>query len=199
MSGSTHDAIIGAADALFYTMGFEHTSFADIAGRVGISRGNFYHHFKTKDAILDAVIARRLSQTATMLDGWAAEGGDPAGRIKRFVDILVRNQTKIMAYGCPVGTLCAELAKTGHPAQGEAARLFTLFRTWLRAEFHRLDPGADADERAMHLLGRSQGVASMANALRDPAFVATEVALMHAYVDACATPSRPDPHDLRKH
>ena len=33
---------IRAADELFYKQGFEHTSFADVAEAVGISRGNFY-------------------------------------------------------------------------------------------------------------------------------------------------------------
>lgn len=54
---STRNLIVEEADALFYESGFEATSFAEIAKAVGISRGNFYHHFKTKDDILDAVIA----------------------------------------------------------------------------------------------------------------------------------------------
>ncbi|MDD9913854.1 MAG: helix-turn-helix domain containing protein, partial [Rhodospirillaceae bacterium] len=37
---------------LFYRHGFDHTSFADIAEAVQISRGNFYYHFRTKDDIL---------------------------------------------------------------------------------------------------------------------------------------------------
>ncbi|HEY7886322.1 MAG TPA: helix-turn-helix domain-containing protein, partial [Cellvibrionaceae bacterium] len=54
------EKIVAAADRLFYERGFDATSFADIAEAVQISRGNFYYHFKTKDDILDAVIARRL-------------------------------------------------------------------------------------------------------------------------------------------
>ena len=53
---STREEIVDAADQLFYRQGYEHTSFADIAQAVQISRGNFYHHFKSKDEILDAVI-----------------------------------------------------------------------------------------------------------------------------------------------
>ena len=52
----TREHIVRAADELFYKQGFEHTSFADVAHAVGISRGNFYYHFKTKDEILAAVI-----------------------------------------------------------------------------------------------------------------------------------------------
>jgi AcrR family transcriptional regulator len=35
-----------------------------------ISRGNFYHHFKTKDAILDSVINARMASTRAMPDRW---------------------------------------------------------------------------------------------------------------------------------
>ena len=44
---STRQDIVEKADLLFYQHGFENTSFADIADAVGISRGNFYYHFKT--------------------------------------------------------------------------------------------------------------------------------------------------------
>ena len=67
-----------AADRLFYRQGYEHTSFADIADAVRISRGNFYYHFKTKDEILDAVIdgAARQRPSAT-LARWEIEGTCP--------------------------------------------------------------------------------------------------------------------------
>ena len=70
---STRELIVEKADSLFYEGGFEATSFAEIAAAVGISRGNFYHHFKTKDAILEAVIVRRMERTRAMLDGWQAD------------------------------------------------------------------------------------------------------------------------------
>lgn len=66
-SPTTREQIVEAADRLFYEHGYARTSFADIAGAVQISRGNFYYHFKTKDEILDAVIALRLANTRRML------------------------------------------------------------------------------------------------------------------------------------
>ena len=62
---TTRDHIVEAADRLFYRQGYEHTSFADIADAVQISRGNFYYHFESKDEILDAVIGARLANTTT--------------------------------------------------------------------------------------------------------------------------------------
>lgn len=182
----TRDQITEAADRLFYQRGFENTSFADIAGAVGISRGNFYYHFKTKDDILAAVIALRIARTQAMLAQWEAEGGSPAGRIRCFIRILVANRTKILQHGCPVGTLTAELAKLDHSALPAASQLFTLFRHWLARQFTLLGREADADALAMHLLARSQGVATLANAFHDGAFIESEVALMNQWLDAVA-------------
>ena len=164
---STREEIVDAADRLFYMQGFEHTSFAHIAETVGISRGNFYYHFKSKDEILAAVIEARLAKTQKMLDEWEANGEQPADRIRSFIHILIRNQADIQLYGCPVGTLNAELIKLEHASQQEAVALFQLFRTWLRKQFAALGHGKASDSLALHLLARSQGVASVST--RPPA------------------------------
>jgi TetR/AcrR family transcriptional regulator, transcriptional repressor for nem operon len=183
---TTRDRIVEAADDLFYRQGFDHTSFSDIADAVHISRGNFYHHFKTKDDILDAVIGLRLANTRAMLDRWQAEGDTPEERIRSFIHMMVANRDKIMRHGCPVGTLCTELAKLDHGAQAEANRLFTLFRSWLAGQFRLLGRERDADALAMHLLARTQGVATLANAFRDEQFIEREVMRMDAWLGSIA-------------
>lgn len=182
--GETRAQIIKAADELFYRQGYGHTSFADIAAAVKISRGNFYHHFQTKDQLLDAVINTRLGNTQHMLDEWERLGKTPSDRIKRFMNLMILNRNKIMLYGCPVGTLCTELVKTDNSAQSSASQLFTLFRTWLRRQFVLLGCKKDGDDLAMHLLIRSQGVAALANAFQNEAFIRREVGAMHDWLDS---------------
>lgn len=182
----TREHIVEAADRLFYRQGYHHTPFSDIADVVQISRGNFYHHFKTKDEILDAVIDVRLANTRAMLEQWEIDGKTPADRIRSFVHILIANRADIKRYGCPVGTLCSELAKLGHPSQGEANKLFTLFRTWLRRQFTLLGRETDADALAMHLLARSQGIATLASAFRNETFIRQEVKQLDCWLDSCA-------------
>lgn len=179
---TTRELIVAAADDLFYLQGFEATSFADVAKSVGISRGNFYHHFKSKDEILDAVIALRMDRNRDMMDEWAAADERPGERIRSFIRILIRNQSKVMHSGCPVGTLCTELAKLGHPAYATASDVFTLFRVWLRHQFEQLGREADADDLALHVLARSQGVATLAQVYRDDRFVEREVELLCSWL-----------------
>jgi len=185
---ATRERIEEKADALFYEAGFEATSFADIADAVGISRGNFYHHFKTKDDILDAVINRRLTATRRMLATWEVDA-TPKDRILSFIHILITNRVRIMAFGCPVGTLTTEMAKLDHPAQDRAAEVFGLFRDWLAQQFRALGRCDDAEPLALHLLGRSQGIAVMASALKDEAFLRSEVAELEAWLDRLSNQS----------
>lgn len=183
-AGETRAQIVDVADRLFYERGFEATSFADIARDVGLSRGNFYYHFKTKDEILSAVIALRSAKTEAMLAAWEAGAASPAESIRSFVHILLMNRAKIMAHGCPVGTLCAELAKLDHAVREEANGLFGVFRAWLCRQFERLGRESDADALALHLLMRSQGVATLATAFRDEALIRREVADMEVWLAA---------------
>lgn len=183
----TRERIVAEADQLFYQQGFEHTSFAQIAEVLGISRGNFYYHFKTKDEILHAVISHRLARTDSMLSHWELEGETPTDRIRSFIHILLTNQAKITRYGCPVGTLCTELGKLDHPARDNANELFTLFRSWLRRQFEQLGRHADADELAMHLLACSQGVATLASAFQDEKFIHNEVNRLEHWLTSITT------------
>lgn len=185
---STREKIAQAADTLFYEQGFEATSFADIAGAVGISRGNFYHHFKTKDEILDAVIDRRIAKTKGMMETWDAQGQTPLDRIGCFIRILIRNRAKITQFGCPVGSLVSELGKLNHVSQSRANALFSMFGDWLAEQFQEM--GCDAPtavRHARHLLARSQGVATLSQALQDDEFIDGEVVLMLDYAAAAAS------------
>lgn len=180
---TTRNEIIDVANRLFYERGYESTSFADIANELGISKGNFYYHFKTKDEILEAVIISRVLSTNYLLETWEKTGAGPVERIRAFINILIMNRASIMNYGCPVGTLCTELAKLNHPYQDKANELFTLFRVWLRKQFEQIGFRENADVFAMHILARSQGVAVLANAFQDERFIRDEARQAEEWLD----------------
>lgn len=182
-SPTTRQHIVEAADDLFYQQGFTHTSFSDIAKVVNISRGNFYHHFKTKDDILDAVIKNRLDKTEQMLTDWG-EQDSPKARIKSYIEILITNWSMIKDYGCPVGTLCTEMTKLSHSSKDDSSQVFVLFRIWLKRQFSLLGHRKNADELAMQVLSWSQGVATLGNAFNDFKYVKREVKKMCSWLDS---------------
>ena len=118
-SSSTRSHIVKEADQLFYKQGFDSMSFTQIADEVGIYRGNFYHHFKTKDDILEVVIAYRVDNTQMMIDAWELEDDLPVLRIRSFINILLKNQTKIKHYVFPVGTYAVDEVNKAEPSCDE--------------------------------------------------------------------------------
>jgi len=51
--------ILMTALELFKTKGYEQTTILDIVETMGVSRGAFYHHFKSKEEVLGAILAQR--------------------------------------------------------------------------------------------------------------------------------------------
>lgn len=52
--------IMDAAEHLFVSKGFEATSVNDVLNAVEIAKGTFYHHFVSKEAVMDAIIERYI-------------------------------------------------------------------------------------------------------------------------------------------
>lgn len=67
--------LLDAALELFYENGYDMTSINDIIQKVGVTKGAFYYHFKSKDEILDTIA---LQQAQEMLEVFikAADGND---------------------------------------------------------------------------------------------------------------------------
>jgi len=60
--------IIDKAEKLLIKKGYDNTSIADIIKKVGIAKGTFYHYFKSKDELLDAIVERMLHEIWDQVD-----------------------------------------------------------------------------------------------------------------------------------
>ena len=183
-SRSVRLQIIEAANQLFYQRGFHQTSFSDIARTAAISRGNFYYHFKSKDEILAAVVAYRLDAIRRMLAEWDTSISDPKARLLRYVDILRNEEEDILRYGCPMGSLNMELAKSQLALQSQVVAMFNVFQAWLETQFRQLVPAADVTGHSLHLLTVAQGIALMATVQKDPAWLHGEVEKLEQWINS---------------
>ena len=55
--------ILDVAEQLFAEKGFDNASTNDIIKKIGIARGTLYHHFSSKEEILDAIVDRMISRS----------------------------------------------------------------------------------------------------------------------------------------
>jgi len=76
---TARDEILDAAAELFTTQGFASTSTRSIADAVGIRQSSLYHHFKTKDDILEDLLEGTVSGSLKFARAVAALPAEQAG------------------------------------------------------------------------------------------------------------------------
>src|SRR5712692_4346034 len=81
----TRSRIVETADALFRRLGFAKTAVADIAAELGMSPANVYRFFPSKNAIVEAICRRCLSQLDENAWAVARSRGTATARLERLV------------------------------------------------------------------------------------------------------------------
>ena len=149
-------------------------SFKDIAEACGLSKGNLYYYFKTKDELLKAVIDYRLEHMQNMLQAWEQQYSGALERLQRYVQIMINETSQVINYGCPMGSLNTELAKGQPDLQALSRAQFDLFKAWLKKQFKQFSADRTAEHYALRLMARTQGVVVIAQAYQDKAFIKRE-------------------------
>ena len=162
------DRLIEAAKIMFYQQGFTSTTLADIAQQAQVPLGNIYYHFRTKEALVEAVIQAHLQELQSL---FARLDRQPAPR-QRLLGLLAaerEGEQGLARYGCPYGSLSQELNKEdGQPAT-TAALLFQAYLDWTATQFRLL--GKDEEEArdlAMDLIASLQGTFVLTSSFRSP-------------------------------
>jgi TetR/AcrR family transcriptional regulator, transcriptional repressor for nem operon len=179
------ERLIGAAAATIYAAGVEKTTLADIAAAAGIPLGNVYYYFKTKNALVEAVIEAHLTETRAILAAIDDAHEAPGDRLKALFGTLAAQGELIARYGCPHGSLCLELDKRAE-GPGLAAEMMRVPLDWTERQF-RAAGRQDARDLAVQLVARYQGTALLANTFRDPDLMAADGRRVAGWVDALIT------------
>src|SRR6218665_3055224 len=77
LDDSPRGRVLRAAAHLFCTQGYERTTVRDLARVVGIQSGSLFHHFKTKQDILHAVMEEGIRYNLAGMEALVAEGRSP--------------------------------------------------------------------------------------------------------------------------
>jgi len=165
--------IVDAADHLFYSRGYNQTSFSDISDETGIPRGNFYYYFKTKEDILAAVVDSRLSDFQQMLKSCEESSSDPLQRLFNLTSFPLQKESEILEYGCPIGSLSSELVKKQDTeiSQSRLTAVFDLLKSWIEEQLNLLEQSSRSHQIALNLLAKMQGVIMIANVYKDAEFL----------------------------
>jgi TetR/AcrR family transcriptional repressor of nem operon len=180
------ERLIAAARQMLHEHGVESTTLADIATAADVPLGNVYYYFKTKDALVSAVIGaygEAYATASTVLD----RRPTPQGRLKALIRTWTANREQLARHGCPVGSLCSELGKRDEQLRAQAAAVLAQMLDWAQEQFQALGR-PDARELAVALVAAYEGVALLANTLHDPELITAEARRLEHWIDSLAEP-----------
>ena len=120
-SAATRTRLLEAARGAIRTKGYAATTVDDICVAAGVSKGSFFHHFASKDALGIAAV----DAFSEMADGLFAQApftrlDDPRDRLFGYVDFRASLlEGELAEYTCLLGTTVQEVHST-HPALRDA-------------------------------------------------------------------------------
>ena len=176
--------LVAGARRVFHQQGVEKTTIADIATAADVPLGNVYYYFKTKDELVAAVIDAHMNEVKARLAG-LDRYRTPKARLRAFIRMLMAQRELAAEYGCPQGTLCSELDKRHDGLADAAGQLIKISLDWSERQFQAMGR-RDARDLAVALIAAYQGVALIANSLRDPEVMAREGRRLERWVDSLA-------------
>lgn len=173
--------ILDAALAEFSERGFASTRIDDIAARAGLSKGGVYTHFRSKDAVLEALLGLLLN--ASVLDERALTAGEVT--VERVIDLLAGE----------LYTWCTRepFVATFRLLMAESARLPGLVEQWRE----------QAESAYVVAVGKMVRKGVMQGHLRPSAATKNPLLLIAPITQMCVRRAiRPDPlgqHELTRH
>jgi len=189
---SSRQRLLDAALGEFRARGYAATTVDDLCRAAGVTKGAFFHHFPSKEALALAAVEHWNAVTG----GLFASAGyhalpDPRDRVLAYIDLrgeLLRGETA--DYTCLLGTLVQETYDS-HPALRDACRAGieahagTLVQDITEART-RYAPASTWTPESVALFTQAalQGAFVLAKAQGGPAVAADAVAHLHRYVES---------------
>jgi TetR/AcrR family transcriptional regulator, transcriptional repressor for nem operon len=189
--------LLDAAMQVIRAQGYSATSVDDICRAAGLTKGAFFHHFKSKEE-LGVAAAAHFSAMAEGL--FAAQPyrtlDDPLERVLGYVDFRAAIiDGPIPEFTCLLGTMVQEVYAT-HPAIRQACDTYigvhaAAVAKDIAAAKARYAPNAtwSADSLALHMQAVLQGAYVLAKAKNDNAIARDCVAHLRRYLELLFRPS----------
>ena len=122
--------LLTEAARLFREKGYERTTVRDLAAAVGIQSGSLFHHFRTKEEILKAVMVETIRLNTALMQA-ALEAADTSRQKLRG---LIRAELESIngQTGEAMAVLVFEWRSLSAPSQGEVLELRDIYeKLWL--------------------------------------------------------------------
>lgn len=137
----TREKILADATRVFHRKGFLTTTVNDLLGASGVTKGNLYFHFASKEAVGLEVLSRASKGFRQFLAD-ALQGETPGARLERFFcQALDRNCRKGFVGGCLFGNTALETSDTAPMFAEPVSEVFVEWIDTLRTTIEAAQAG----------------------------------------------------------
>ena len=175
----TRERILATARRLFHARTYAEVGINTLCDQAGVVKGSFYHFFPSKQALLDAVMAREKDWVLGEMAGTGKGQGDGRSRVLAQFEAFLKTASAQKndsghILGCPVGSLASELAPSNEAARSAASATLLEWVRLLEAEVRAgINDGSivhtvDAHRTALSLLAVIQGLSTLGRTFNDP-------------------------------
>jgi TetR/AcrR family transcriptional regulator, transcriptional repressor for nem operon len=197
MMPDTRQRLIEAAVFLFWENGYAATGVAEILARSRVNSGSFYHFFRSKEALLLAVLDwYLLGLEPFVMQPAFAQSPDPIERAFAVLAFYRQNLIKTgCTYGCPIGRLALEIPEDRAEVHQLLAANFdgwtAAIEACLDAARDRLPPDLDLPSLSQFVLTVMEGGVMQSRAHRHVGPFDASVRHLRRYFDLLAQPPHP--------
>jgi TetR/AcrR family transcriptional regulator, transcriptional repressor for nem operon len=190
----TRERILDAAEQLILARGFVATPIDRIIEEVGLTKGAFFHHFRSKGALAQALIERyaRTEQDLlhSLLDRATRLSSDPVQQLLIFVGLFleIAEATEEPSPGCLFASYCYESGQFDAATMQIVADSILMWRAVLseriRAAAAHHPPRADIDVGSLAdmFTGLLEGAFIISRTLQDPRVFAQQLRHYRQYL-----------------
>lgn len=170
-------------------------SIDEVVARSAASKGQVYHYFRSREALLHAAVDATIDDVVQLQDGMM-DRLDSWSTIQAWFDCLVDLQVTLDARGgCPMAMLSAHLVETDEHVRAQLLAGFDRWESTLKQgiasmrERGMLVTEADPSELATATMASIQGGLVLTQVRRDPAQLRIALRSGWSYLQAFAAPA----------
>ena len=189
---SARTRLLDAAHGVIRRQGYAGTSVDDLCKAAGVTKGAFFHHFASKEAlaVAGAVAWTEHARARIFTDAPWMRADDPLDRVLAHIDFrLSMIDGPVEAFTCFVGTMVQEAFATNDAIRAACDASITAYAERLAEDVqaaidrHGIRSGVTAIDLAFHIQAVLQGAFILAKAKDDPAIARTCVTHLKRYVE----------------
>jgi TetR/AcrR family transcriptional regulator, transcriptional repressor for nem operon len=183
--------LLDAALSVIRAKGYSATSVEELCTAAGVTKGAFFHHFKSKDELAVAAADYWSEMTGALFAAAPYhDHGDPLDRVLAYVDFrraLLRGG--VPDFTCLVGTMVQETYETAPAIREACERCITGHAATLEADIEAamcarsMTPAWTARSLALHTQAVIQGAFILAKATGGAAIAADSIDHLRRYIE----------------